>query len=480
MREILCYTGDIQTIRSVYGFMENTTEKHDQYYEMANAPVGHVISRLAIPTIISMLVTSIYNMADTFFVSQLGTSASGAVGIIFSAMAFIQALAFMVGMGSGNYLARSIGAGKRELAEKLASIAFFTGFAMGLVMLVLGTVQMDNIIRILGSTETIAPYAKAYAGYIFMAAPFMMSSLIMNNLLRFQGKSFWAMIGITTGGIINMVLDPIFIFGLNMGTAGAALATGLSQFISFCILLFMCNTQKDCISIRFSNFRPTRAIYREIIYGGLPSLGRQGIASVSNVILNLMAGVYGDAAIAALSIVNRFMMFVASALIGFGQGYQPVCSYCFGAKLYDRVKEACLFCIKVSTVVLLVFSLTGLVFSGNIIALFRKGDAEVIRIGTLALRMQLATLPLQGVVVLGGNMTPQSIGYGIRATIVSSARQGLFLIPALLILGNTLGILGIQMAQPVADVLTFVLSVVVLKGIFKDLDREKAQALADM
>ena len=454
---------------------EKQEKKQDQYYEMANAPISKIIPKLAVPTIISMLVTSIYNMADTFFVSQLGTSASGAVGIIFSAMAIIQALAFMIGMGTGNFIARMIGAGNRKLAEELASIAFFTGFGVGLVIAVIGNANIGQLVRMLGSTETIAPYAEAYASYIFVAAPFMICSFIMNNLLRFQGKALFAMVGITTGGVLNMVLDPIFIFGLDMGTAGAALATGLSQFISFCILLFMCNSREECISIHPKKFKPTLAIYGEIIHGGLPSLGRQGIASIATIIMNTMAQPYGDAAIAAMSIVNRFMMFVGSAMIGFGQGYQPVCSYCFGARLYDRVKKACVYCVKVSTIFLLAVSVIGLIFSGNIIQMFRKDDLEVIRIGTLALRLQLLTMPLQGLVVMGGNMTPQSIGYGIRATIVSTARQGWLLIPILLCTVPVFGELGIQMAQPIADVGTFILAAVVTKGIFKDLDRKKAE-----
>ncbi len=454
---------------------ERQEKKQDQYYEMANAPISKIIPKLAVPTIISMLVTSIYNMADTFFVSQLGTSASGAVGIIFSAMAIIQALAFMIGMGTGNFIARMIGAGNRKLAEELASIAFFTGFGVGLVIAVIGNANIGHLVRMLGSTETIAPYAEAYASYIFVAAPFMICSFIMNNLLRFQGKALFAMVGITTGGVLNMVLDPIFIFGLDMGTAGAALATGLSQFISFCILLFMCNSREECISIHPKKFKPTLAIYGEIIHGGLPSLGRQGIASIATIIMNTMAQPYGDAAIAAMSIVNRFMMFVGSAMIGFGQGYQPVCSYCFGARLYDRVKKACVYCVKVSTIFLLAVSVIGLIFSGNIIQMFRKDDLEVIRIGTLALRLQLLTMPLQGLVVMGGNMTPQSIGYGIRATIVSTARQGWLLIPILLCTVPVFGVLGIQMAQPIADVGTFILAAVVTKGIFKDLDRKKAE-----
>ena len=450
--------------------MSHTEKKHDQYYEMANAPISHIIPKLAAPTIVSMLISSIYNMADTFFVSQLGTSASGAVGVIFSAMSIIQALAFMIGMGSGNYMTRSLGAGKRELAEQIVSIAFFTGIIMGLVITVSATFNIHRVVLLLGATETIAPYAEAYAHYIFIAAPFMICSFIMNNLLRFQGKASFAMVGITVGGLLNIALDPLFIFTLDMGTAGAALATGLSQFISFCILLC-------CISISIRKFRPKLAIYREVLYGGIPSLGRQGIASVATILMNFMCQPYGDAAIAAMSIVSRFMFFINSVIIGFGQGFQPVCSYCFGAGLYDRVKKACWFCIRVSTIILLVLSVISFPAARSIITLFRRNDPTVIEIGTLALRLQLITLPLQGAVIMG-NMMPQSIGYGFRATLVSTARQGIFLIPLLTIMTYTIGLLGIQCAQPLADIATFILSLFVIRGIFKEFPEDASSFAA--
>ena len=457
--------------------MSHTEKKHDQYYEMANAPISHIIPKLAAPTIVSMLISSIYNMADTFFVSQLGTSASGAVGVIFSAMSIIQALAFMIGMGSGNYMTRSLGAGKRELAEQIVSIAFFTGIIMGLVITVSATFNINRVVLLLGATETIAPYAEAYAHYIFIAAPFMICSFIMNNLLRFQGKASFAMVGITVGGLLNIALDPLFIFTLDMGTAGAALATGLSQFISFCILLWMCNHQDSCISISIRKFRPKLAIYREVLYGGIPSLGRQGIASVATILMNFMCQPYGDAAIAAMSIVSRFMFFINSVIIGFGQGFQPVCSYCFGAGLYDRVKKACWFCIRVSTIILLVLSVISFPAARSIITLFRRNDPTVIEIGTLALRLQLITLPLQGAVIMG-NMMPQSIGYGFRATLVSTARQGIFLIPLLTIMTYTIGLLGIQCAQPLADIATFILSLFVIRGIFKEFPEDASSFAA--
>ena len=435
---------------------------------MLNAPVSRVIPRLAIPTIISMLITSIYNMADTFFVSQLGTSASGAVGVIFSAMAIIQAVAFMIGMGSGTNVSQALGAGDEERARRFASTGFFTAFIVGVALAALGLSNIDWLVRFLGATETIAPYAKAYATYLFYATPLMMCSFVMNNLLRFEGLAMYGMVGITTGGLLNMALDPIFIFGLGLGTAGAAIATAISQCVSFVILLIMSNTRPDAISFSLRSFRPSPAIYGRILYNGFPSLGRQGIASISTILLNTAAGVYGDAAIAAMYIVSRFIMFINSSVIGFGQGFQPVCGFNYGAGKYSRVREAFWFCVKVATVILLVLAGVSMLFSRQNITVFRRDDAEVIRIGTLALRLQLATMPLWGFIVMG-NMFTQSIGYGVRATLLSIARQGIFLIPALLILPRVFGLIGIQSAQPLSDVCTLVFTIVIITGVLRQL-----------
>ncbi len=448
--------------------MSHIMTKEEKYNQMIETPVNRLIPKLAVPTIISMLVTSIYNMADTFFVSQIGTSASGAVGIMFSAMAMIQAIGFTLGMGSGNHISRALGNREEERASLFAATAFYTAGIIGILIFILGTLFSEQLVYLLGATPTIAPYAKDYARYILMAAPFMMTSFVMNNILRAQGSAVFAMIGITTGGILNMILDPILIFGFDMGISGAAIATMVSQMISFGILLYQCNSREDCIKIQISRFRPTRALYGEILHAGLPSFCRQGLASVAVVVLNFAAGPYGDAAIAAMSIVSRFMMFINSSLIGFGQGFQPVCGFNFGAKRYDRVLEAYWFCVKVAVIMLTVFGIVSFVFSGGIVTMFRREDLEVIEIGTLALRLQLLTMPFQAWVIMV-NMLTQSIGYGFRASIVAMGRQGLFLIPALLILPKTFGLLGLQMAQPIADMLTFVLATGIVIGILKEL-----------
>lgn len=428
--------------------------------------ISRIIPRLAAPTIISMMITAIYNMADTFFVSQIGTSASGAVGVIFSAMAIIQALSFTIGMGSGNYMARRLGAGQQKEGETIASTAFFTGLILGTCLGLVCLFFIEPIVMLLGATETIRPYAVQYAQYIFLATPFMMCSFIMNNLLRLQGLAAVAMIGITSGGILNIILDPIFIFGLGMGISGAAIATGLSQVVSFTILLFESNRRKECISMRLRNFKPSLHFYGIMLNGGLPSLGRQGMASIATIVLNTMAHPYGDAAIAAMAIVNRLTYFVNSAVIGVGQGFQPVCGFSYGAKEYERVRQAYWFCVKVTTVILVLVGVAGFLVSGSLIALFRRDDAEVIAIGTLALRLQLATIWSFGFYTMSSMMT-QSIGFGVRATLIAMARQGLFLIPILLIATPSLGLLGIQAAQPISDILSVVLSACVVRGVFR-------------
>lgn len=444
--------------------MKMTAEQRT--HMMLHEPVNRIIPRLAVPSIISMLISSIYNMADTFFVSQIGTSASGAVGVIFSAMALIQAISFTIGMGTGANVSRCLGAREDEEARIFCSVGVITAFLTGIVICIVAQLNLDWLVRFLGATETIAPYAKDYATYILYAAPFMMSSFAMNNILRFQGLASYGMVGITIGGILNMVLDPLLIFGLNLGTAGAAIATAISQVVSFALLLMMCNMKPDAITLRLRNFKPTAKMYGRILHSGLPSLGRQGIASVATILLNTAAGVYGDAAIAALSIVSRFVMFINSAVIGFGQGFQPVCGFNYGAGQYSRVREAYRFSVKVATLILVCLVALALPFSRTIVSLFRADDPDVIRIGTLAMQLQLSTMPLWGVIVMA-NMFTQSIGYGVRATILAASRQGICLIPLLLTLPRIFGLMGLQVCQSIADALAFVLALFIISGVLK-------------
>lgn len=447
--------------------MRSSSQRADM---MLNQPISSVIPRLAVPTIISMLVTSIYNMADTFFVGQISTAASGAVGVTFSAMAMIQAIAFTIGMGSGANMSRALGAQRRDEAQTFVSVGFFTAVGVGVLIAVVCNLLLEPLVSSLGATPTILPHAMAYASYIFYAAPFMMGTFVMNNHLRFQGLALYGMLGTVTGGLLNIALDPLFIFRFGLGTAGAAIATAISQFVSFCILLCMTNLRSDTLRISPKYYKPTAKLYGRILSNGLPSLGRQGIASIATIVLNKAAAPWGDAAIAAMAIVSKCVMFINSSVIGFGQGFQPVCAFCYGAKKYARVREAFWYCVRVSTCILLVLGAVAFVFARPIVTVFRREDAEVIAIGALALRMQLCTIPLWGFIVMS-NMLTQSIGYGFQALLISCTRQGLCLIPALLILPPALGLVGLQMAQPVSDLFAFLITLIVVWRTLKQMKR---------
>lgn len=454
--------------------MQHAMTQEEKYRMMTEAPIPGLIGKLAVPTIISMLVTSFYNMADTFFVGRIGTSATAAVGVAFPVMAIIQALGFFCGHGSGNSISRKLGAQKNDAAGELAANGFFGGLILGVLVLVLGLSFLTPLSRILGSTETILPYTKKYLGIILVGAPWMTAQFVLNNQIRFQGNAFYAMIGVGTGAVLNIILDPILIFGFRMGISGAAAATVISQLISFCLLLVGIRIS-GCIPIRLKNVRFSRERIREIAGGGLPSLFRQGLGSVATMTLNIAANPYGDAAIAAMSVVGRISMFAISALIGFGQGFQPVCGFNYGAKKYGRVREAFWFCVKISTVFLFALAILGFLLSGHLIGIFRD-DPEVIRIGTVAVRFQCATLVLNGWIVMN-NMMTQTMGKTFYASLLASARQGLFFIPILLILPRILGLTGIQSAQAAADVLAFLLSVFLYRRVSGEMKIEEQQSI---
>lgn len=456
--------------------MKHFANPEEKRKYLTEEKIPTLVLNMAVPSIISMLITSFYNMADTFFVGQIGTTATAAVGVIFPLMSIIQALGFTFGHGSGNYISRKLGQGEVEDAKKMAATGFVSALIAGAIFGLVGLIFLDGLVGILGATPTIAPYARQYAMYILIGTPFMASSLVLNNQLRFQGSAFFGMIGMGVGAVLNIALDPLFIFVLDMGVSGAALATILSQIVSFCLLLRGC-TRGGNIAISLKNFSPSWARYKEIARGGTPSLFRQGLGSVATICLNFAAGIYGDAAIAGMSIVTRVLQFANSAIIGLGQGFQPVCGFNYGAKLYGRVRKAFWFTVSLAFCVLLIGSIVGIAFAPQIIAIFRKEDLEVIKIGALSLRLQCIFLPLSAFVV-GSNMMLQTIGKPVKASISAAARTGLFFVPAILILPQFFGLLGVQMSQAVADLCSFVLCVP-LAGTtlleMKRLEKERAE-----
>ena len=443
----------------------------DNYTFLTQAPVHRVIITMAIPTIISMLVTGLYNIADTFFVGKIDTQATAAVGIVFSLMFFVQAMGFFFGHGSGNYISRELGARRHENAVKMASTGFFSSFFFGLVILVLGEIFLTPLSLMLGSTATILPYTEDYMQVILLGAPFLTSSLTLNNQMRLQGNAKFAMFGIVTGAILNVILDPILIFTCGMGVSGAAWATVIGQAVSF-VILFLMTRRGENIAIKFRNFSPSIQMYKEIFYGGSPSFMRQGLACIATMSLNLAAGVYGDSAIAAMSIVGRIAMLSFAVVIGLGQGFQPVCGFCYGAGLYDRLKEAYKFTVTIGTIFLIVLAIIGWMISGTLIGVFRD-DPEVIAIGVVALRWQLCVFPVNAL-ILASNMLAQTCRKPWRANILAAARQGLFFIPLIFILPSYFGLLGVEMCQAVSDVLSFMLTVPIVIYTFREFTREAA------
>ena len=440
-----------------------------QFRRMTETPIPQLVLSLAAPTILSMLITSIYNLADTFFVGQISTSASGAVGVVSSLMAIIQALGFMLGHGAGTIISRSLGSRDTTAATRFASTSFFTALVFGVVLAVAGLGTLPHFMMLLGSTETILPHACAYARPILIAAPLMISSLVMNNILRYEGKASFAMIGLVTGGVLNIALDPLFMFVFGLGTAGAGIATALSQSISFCILLSMFLRGKTVSQFRLSAVTREARDFGRILLGGAPSFGRQGLNSIGGMLLNLAARGYGDAAVAGMSIVSRIFMFIISVAIGVGQGLQPVASFNYGARKYRRVRQAAIFTIEAAFCMLVV--LVGLCWvNGDALVRLFRNDPAVTAVALPAFHYQCLAMLLQPIIVVA-NMTFQSVGASGRATFLACCRQGVFFIPLILILPRTHGLFGVEICQPIADVLTFLVSLPFLIAFLQQLGR---------
>ena len=432
------------------------TSAEAHYRKMTGTPVPRLILNLGIPTTISMLITSIYNMADTYFVGTLGESAQAATGVLFTVQAIMQGLAFMLGHGGGTYVSRALADQDTKEATMYISTSFFTGAGLGLVICVFGLLFLEPLVRFLGSTETILPHAMDYGFWILLAAPVIICSLILNNGLRYEGKAFYAMFGLTTGGLLNILGDYLLVMKLHMGVYGAGLATAASQLVSFAILLIMYLTKaQSTISIR--SVSRSAKVYLSICHVGFPSLIRQGLTSVTMGVLNNLTKPFGDAAIAAMSVVNRYSNFLMCVGLGMGQGFQPVASFNYRAKKYDRVKKGLVFTMCFGLVFIGGFSLLSILFAEPIIGLFQKSP-EVISIGSTALRFTafgMMFMPFSVPV----NMLYQSIQKPTISSILSLIRSGAVTIPLLLIGVPLLGLRGIQIAQATADVLAGLLSI---------------------
>lgn len=421
-----------------------------------------LVCKMAVPTIIAMVTTAFYNVVDAAFIGRLSTEGTAGIGISFAYMTFIQALGFFFGHGSGNFISRALGAKDVSSASVVASVGFFTPFLLGALAAVVCLPNLSVLSLLLGAPDDVVPYANDYLRYIVVATPFMMSALTLNNQLRLQGNARFGMVGIVSGAVLNIVLDPIFIFVLGMGVSGASLATAISQLFAWSLLLYG-TFKPESVHITLRDFKPSLRVYYEIFRGGLPSLFRQVFNCAAAVALNYCAALYAApgqeaSAVAAFAVVTRIMMFAFSVVLGFCQGFQPVCGFNYGAKKYDRVRESWLFATCVGTAFLLLISVVGYIFAPQIVALFRAEDPALIAIGAVTLRWQCVAFPLVGLFTATG-MLFQNIRMTFPATLLSICRNGVFFLPAILLLPMICGLQGVQMAQALADVLTFLLAV---------------------
>ncbi len=458
-------------------FSSSKAKSASEYRRMTETPVLPLVLRLSVPTTISMLITSIYNLADTYFVSSLGNAAAGAVGVVFSIQSVIQAIGYGFGMGSQSLVSRLLGEKKKEEAELVASSGFVAAFLMGLLIMILGLIDLPLVMRLFGSTETALPLACGYGKWILIGAPVFCSSFVLNNILRGEGKAALSMAGLCSGGVINIGLDALFIYGFHMGIEGAAIATILSQFISFCILAFFFLSGRSYLEVNPKKTSRRLSDYLDIFRTGLPTVFRQSLGSVAATLLNHAVRPYGDAAMAAVSIANKIYMLLRSMLIGVGQGFQPVAGFNYGAKKYDRVTKSFNVTAVIGTIYGVLASLVLFFFAENIIGVFRAEDAEVIEIGSRMLR--ILSVPL---IVLGYstfvNLFYQALGYVAPATILASCRQGIFFVPLILLLPRALGLSGIRMTQALSDLITFVVSVpfhVLMVRRLKNLERAERE-----
>lgn len=445
--------------------MNNKDDK--QFKIMTEKPVEKLLVSLSIPTILSMLVTTLYNIADTAFVGMLGTSQSGATGVVSGFMAILQAIAFMCGQGAGSIMSRRLGAKDNDGANKYASTGFFMSFSLGLIIAVLSFVFMTPLLRILGSTDTIAPYARTYLNYILISAPFFTSSFTMNNLLRYEGKAKLGTVALVSGAFLNVGGDALLICVFKLGIMGAGISTAVGQLISFSILLSMYIRKKTIITISHSNISRKLSEIYEIAATGFPSLLRQGLNSVATMMLNQKAGVYGDAAVSAMSIVSRLSFFPMAVAVGIGQGFQPISAYNYGAGRKDRVREAFYKALIGSEIALILFSIPMFIWAPDFVRILRD-DNLVVEIGTRALRlmcMAQTAIPLTMMVEMGF----QSTGQKLLASISSSLRSGLVFIPTLAVMSRVRELNGVQEAQPLSFVITFVICLYLMKIYFEKL-----------
>ena len=443
---------------------------------MLTAPLPKIITRMAFPTIVSFLITSIYSLADTYFVSSLGTNATAAVTVNGTLDQIIMMAGSMLAVGAASYISRLLGAKNEERANRVLSTAFFLAAFFGLVVMVLGLLFMHPMVRLFGATDTCEQYSIEYATYVLLVAPFMATNFVMNHCLRAEGSAMRSLIGMGIGGVINCILDPFFILpiGLNLGVAGASIATAISKMISFIILLYPYLKKQAILHLKLINFRPDKDILYQILSIGSSSFFRSGLAVLAGILLNRIAGQISDSVLAGIGVSTRIMMFPFGIILGFGQGFQPVAGYSFGARHFDRVKQSYRFASAVAIIGGAVMGLILGIFAENVIVLFAKTDEHMLNIATLCIRLQCVVLPVHAWVMVV-NMLCGGTGYALFAFLLSISRQGVCLLPILHLFARLWGETGVASVQAAADLLSLLLAVPIIFITLKRIDHAAMQ-----
>ena len=443
--------------------------------DLLTGDVRALTLKIAAPSVAAMLAASVCPLLEALVLSVRDASLSAAVGASLALILLEQTVGFTLGMGAGSFVSRCIGQGRREAARRAASTAFFAALGLSVLLLAAGLLFAAPVLRLLGAPESAVAAGLPYARAVFVSGPPLCGALVLSSLLRAQGKTLPNMAAALVGSALGAALLLLLCGRMGLGAFGAGMAMLAREAATLAVLLAYTLRHSELIRPSLRRVRLTHAVFSQIMRSGLPTLLRQGATSVSAALLSRVSAGFGAPVLAGMGLCARAIMPFTSAVIGFGQGFQPVCGFSYGAGKFGRVREAFWFCVKVVTVILVVLCVISLPFSGQIIALFRRDDPQVIEIGTFALRLQLLTLPLWGYITMC-NMFTQAIGYGVRSTIISTARQGIFLIPALLIFPRVFGLLGIQISQPVADICTLALCIAMMSGILRQLKAREANA----
>lgn len=443
----------------------NRTRRREMMLEY---PVYKVLPIVAVPMIISMLIDSLYNIADAYFVSQIGQAATAAVGVNDSLAHFIRSVSMGFGVGASSYISRLMGAKREDEASRVGTTTLITGMLLVLLLAALAFVFIEPLIMLLGSTVSTKEYSIDYAQFILAAAPFTAGEVVLGQLLRAEGSTRFSMVGMVSGCVINIILDPIFITVLGLGVAGAAIATSISKVISFGVLLFPFFRRKTLLELRFRFFAPSREIYKEVAKMGIPAFLRSSMLTIATVVTNNVAGAFSDTALAASSLSHRCTRLVASAISGFGQGFQPVVGYCWGAKRYKRVLEAFWTCSIMGAAGVSVLGAIMFVFTPQLIGIFSNGNIEMIAIGTLMIRSQCITMVFHVWIIIVNGLF-QALGRAVIAGFLGLSRQLICLVPCVLILSALFGINGLSLAQAVADFLCVVVALPLVVRIVREI-----------